>query len=106
MADPFNIRIFVPDGDPGGEVRQRPEVQRTGVYILVGYTREDVDLPIIGQADVDNGSIFSNHSAFLCSATVPYFPCAPLPKVCPVMASATPNGMIPRASVIHVWRSE
>ncbi|MBF8267114.1 MAG: putative Excinuclease subunit domain protein [Dehalococcoidia bacterium] len=75
MADPFTIRIFVPDGDPEGvrlidrmnwtgvgvafprtkwtEVRQRPEIQRTGVYILRGYVGEDADLPTlyIGQAD-------------------------------------------------------
>ena len=57
MADPFTIRIFVPDGDPEGvriidrmnwtglglvfprakwpEIKQRPEMQRTGVYVLV-----------------------------------------------------------------------
>lgn len=75
MADPFTIRIFVPDGDPEGvrlidrmnwtgvgvafprtkwsEVRQRPELQRTGVYILRGYVGEEADLPTIyiGQAD-------------------------------------------------------
>ncbi|WP_198148430.1 GIY-YIG nuclease family protein [Elstera litoralis] len=75
MADPFTIRIFVPDGDPEGvrlidrlnwtglgivfprakwqEVRLRPEVQRTGVYILVGYGGQDDELPTlyIGQAD-------------------------------------------------------
>ena len=74
MADPFTLRIFVPDGDPEGvrvidrmnwtgvgvafprtkwhEVRQRPEFQRTGVYMLVGTVEED-DLPTIyiGQAD-------------------------------------------------------
>lgn len=74
MADPFTIRIFVPDGDPEGvrlidrmnwtglglvfprskwpEVRNRPELQRTGVYILRGYGAEE-DLPTIyiGQAD-------------------------------------------------------
>jgi hypothetical protein len=74
MAAPFTIRIFVPDGDPEGvrlidrmnwtglgivfprskwaEVRQRPEFNRAGVYILVGYQEEE-DLPTvyIGQAD-------------------------------------------------------
>lgn len=74
-ADPFTIRIFVPDGDPEGvriidrmnwtglgiifprgkwaEVRKRPEFAKTGVYILVGYKGEDDDLPTlyIGQAD-------------------------------------------------------
>lgn len=81
MADPFTIRIFVPDGDPEGvrlidrmnwtglglvfprakwlEVRQRPELQRTGIYILVGYSNEDDDLPTlyIGQADGVRGRI-------------------------------------------------
>ena len=64
MAAPFTIRIFVPDGDPEGvrlidrmnwtglgivfprskwtEVRQRPEFNRAGVYILVGYQEEDL----------------------------------------------------------------
>lgn len=75
MSDPFTIRIFVPDGDPEGvrlidrmnwtglgivfprakwrEVRQRAELQRTGIYILSGYGSEDDDLPTlyIGQAD-------------------------------------------------------
>lgn len=75
MADPFTIRIFVPDGDPEGirlidrmnwtglglafprskwlEIRQRPELLRIGIYILVGYSTEDSDLPTlyIGQAD-------------------------------------------------------
>lgn len=75
MADPFTIRIFVPDGDPDGvrvidrmnwtgvgvtfprlqwtQVRQRPEFQRIGVYILVGYAEVDSDLPTlyIGQGD-------------------------------------------------------
>ena len=74
MADPFTIRIFVPNGDPEGvrlidrmnwtglgiafprsewrSVRQRPEFSRVGVYILVGY-QDDDDLPTIyvGQAD-------------------------------------------------------
>jgi hypothetical protein len=74
-ADPFTIRIFVPDGDPEGvriidrmnwtglgivfprskwlEVKQRAEFTRTGVYILVGYKSEGDDLPTIyiGQAD-------------------------------------------------------
>lgn len=80
MPDPFTIRIFVPDGDPDGvrlidrmnwtglglvfprgkwpEVRQRSEMQRTGVYILVGYGEND-DLPTIyvGQADGVRGRI-------------------------------------------------
>ena len=75
MADPFTIRIFVPDGDAEGvrlidrmnwtglglvfprakwpEVRKRPEMLRTGVYVLVGYKSDEDDLPTIyvGQAD-------------------------------------------------------
>lgn len=76
VPDPFTIRIFVPDGDPEGvrlidrmnwtglgiafprskwgEVRQRAEFARTGVYILVGYQEQkEDDLPTIyvGQAD-------------------------------------------------------
>ena len=70
MADPYTIRIYVPDGDPEGvrivdrmnrkgvglafprsrwlDTRQRPELARTGVYLLVGY-REGAsdDLPTI-----------------------------------------------------------
>lgn len=73
-ADPFTIRIFVPDGDPEGvriidrmnwtglgvafprnkwlDIKQRTEFLRTGVYILVGY-KENNDLPTlyIGQGD-------------------------------------------------------
>lgn len=84
MADPFTIRIFVPDGDPEGvrlidrmnwtglglvfprvkwpEVRQRAEMLRTGIYILVGYKGEDDDLPTIyvGQADGVRGRIDSH----------------------------------------------
>lgn len=84
MADPFTIRIFVPDGDPEGvrlidrmnwtglglvfprakwpEVRQRSEMLRTGIYILVGYNGEDDDLPTVyvGQADGVRGRIDSH----------------------------------------------
>jgi hypothetical protein len=73
-ADPFTMRIFVPDGDSEGvriidrlnwtglgiafprdqwrRVRQRNEFNKAGVYILVGYQTED-DLPTlyIGQGD-------------------------------------------------------
>jgi hypothetical protein len=75
MADPFTIRIFVPDGDPDGlriidrmnwtglgivfpredwsQIKQRPEFSKPGVYILIGYITDD-DLPTlyIGQGDV------------------------------------------------------
>lgn len=70
MADPFTIRIYVPDGDPDGvrivdrmnwtgkgvafpralwpEVQQRPEFSLPGVYILSGYTEgTSDDLPTI-----------------------------------------------------------
>ena len=87
MPEPFTIRIFVPDGDPEGvrlidrmnwtgvglvfprtkwpEVRQRTEMQRTGVYILVGYKGDDYDLPTIyvGQADGVRGRIDSHSAA-------------------------------------------
>ncbi|MGA8498287.1 MAG: GIY-YIG nuclease family protein [Xanthobacteraceae bacterium] len=75
MADPFTIRIFVPDGDPEGlriidrmnwtglgiifprkdwqKIRQRADFSKPGVYILIGYIADD-DLPTlyIGQGDV------------------------------------------------------
>lgn len=75
MPDPFTIRIFVPDGDPEGvriidrmnwtgvgiafprsewlKVKKRPEFEKTGVYILVGYREEDDELQTlyIGQGD-------------------------------------------------------
>lgn len=75
MADPFTIRIFVPDGDPEGvrlidrmnwtgigiafprthlaSVRDRSELAGAGVYVLVGYSNADDDLPTVyvGQAD-------------------------------------------------------
>ncbi|WP_041795229.1 GIY-YIG nuclease family protein [Pararhodospirillum photometricum] len=86
MPDPFTIRIFVPDGDPEGvrlidrmnwtglgvvfprakwsDVRQRAEMLRTGVYILVGYTEQDDDLPTVyvGQTD-DLRSRIDSHCA-------------------------------------------
>ena len=85
MADPFTIRIFVPDGDPEGvrlidrmnwtglglvfrrsdwsEVRKWGEMQRTGIYVLVGYRNENNDLPTldVGQADGVRGRIDSHH---------------------------------------------
>ena len=74
-ADPFTIRIFVPDGDPDGvriidrmnwtgrgivfprekwgDTRKRPDLANAGVYILAGYKEDSDDLPTvyIGQAD-------------------------------------------------------
>ena len=84
MADPFTIRIFVPDGDPEGvrvidrmnwtgvgvafprakwpDIRFRAEMQRPGIYILVGYQAPDDELPTIyvGQADGVRGRIDSH----------------------------------------------
>lgn len=75
MANPFTIRIFVPDGNPEGvrlidrmnwtglglvfrrsdwsEVRKRGQMDRTGIYVLVGHPNEHDDRPTlyIGQAD-------------------------------------------------------
>lgn len=75
MADPYTIRIFVPDGNPEGlriidrmnwtglgiafpredwtKIKQRTEFGRAGVYILIGRVTDD-DLPTIyiGQGDV------------------------------------------------------
>lgn len=87
MADPFTIRIFVPDGDPDSvmlidrmnwtglglsfprfkwpEIKQRPEFDQTGVYVLVGYNDKDEedDLPIVyvGQADGIRSRIDSHY---------------------------------------------
>lgn len=76
MADPFTIRIFVPEGDPEGiriidrlsstgiffafprtkweSVKNRAEFGQAGVYVLSGYADPEDDLPTIyvGQADV------------------------------------------------------
>jgi len=75
VADPYTIRIFVPDGNPEGlriidrmnwtglgitfpredwpKIKQRVEFGRAGVYILIGRVTDD-DLPTIyiGQGDV------------------------------------------------------
>jgi hypothetical protein len=75
MPDPFTIRIYVPDGEPDGvriidrmnwtgvgvvfprekwfDVRKRPEMGRTGIYILIGYANPEDELPTlyIGQGD-------------------------------------------------------
>lgn len=75
MANPFTIRIFVPDGDPDGlriidrqsspssffvfprnkweQIKNRTELEGAGVYILVGYSNPEDELPTvyIGQAD-------------------------------------------------------
>ena len=83
-ADPFTIRIFVAEGDPEGvrlvdrmnwtgvgvvfpreqwaAARQRAELGRTGVYVLVGYKEGDEDLPTlyIGEGDVVRDRIESH----------------------------------------------
>jgi hypothetical protein len=68
MADPFTIRIFVPDGGPEGvriidrmnwtgigaafprsrwpEIKAHPEFARARLYVLVGQVEDD-DLPTI-----------------------------------------------------------
>ncbi len=75
MTNPFTIRIYVPEGDPEGvriisrlsstakffalprvkweEVKDRPELINAGIYILIGYTNPEDELPTIyiGQAD-------------------------------------------------------
>jgi hypothetical protein len=87
MADPFTIRIFVPDGDPEGVrlidrvnwtglgivfprakwpgTEGRPEFGRTGVYVLVGYGGEADELPTlhVGQADGVRNRIDSHYQA-------------------------------------------
>ena len=84
MADPFTIRIFVPDGDPEGvrlidrmnwtglglvfprdkwpEVKQRNEMKKIGVYILIGYKegQDDLETIYVGQADGIRGRIDSH----------------------------------------------
>ena len=76
MADPFTIKIFVPEGDPEGvriidrlsstgiffvcprmkweQLRNRQELNQAGIYILSGYANPEDELPTIyvGQADV------------------------------------------------------
>jgi hypothetical protein len=85
VADPYTIRIFVPDGNPEGlriidrmnwtglgiafpredwpKIKQRTEFGRPGVYILIGRVTDD-DLPTIyiGQGDVVRDRI-TNHFA-------------------------------------------
>lgn len=75
MANPFTIRIFVPEGDPEGiriidrlsstgifyafprdkwnTIKSRPELRGAGIYILSGYSNPEDELPTVyvGQAD-------------------------------------------------------
>ena len=84
MSDPFSIRVFVADGDPQGvrlvdrmnwtgvgvvfpreqwpTARNRAELARTGVYILVGYKEGEEDLPTlyVGEGDAVRDRIDSH----------------------------------------------
>jgi len=84
-SDPFTIRIFVADGDPEGirfvdrmnwtgvgvvfprerwsAASKRPELTRTGVYILVGYKEGDDELPTlyIGEGDAVRDRVESHY---------------------------------------------
>jgi len=75
MANPFTIRIYVPEGDSEGlriidrqsspskffafprnkwdQIKHRPELTGAGIYILTGYSKSEDELPTvyIGQAD-------------------------------------------------------
>jgi hypothetical protein len=75
MANPFTIRIYIPEGDPDGlriidrqsspskffsfprtkweQIKNRPELGGAGIYILIGYSNPEDELPTvyIGQAD-------------------------------------------------------
>ncbi len=75
VAEPYTIRIFVPDGDPDSvriidrmnwtglgitfprdkwpSIKHRTEFTKTGVYVLVGYVSEEDELPTlyVGQGD-------------------------------------------------------
>jgi hypothetical protein len=135
VPDPFTIRIFVPDGDPEGvrlvdrmnwtgigvafprtkwgEVRHRPELQRTGVYILSGYASEDADLPTlyIGQADGvrnrieshaqekdfwDSGIVFVSTSGGLNRAHVTWLEYALVKRALETRRCHLDNGNIPQ----------
>jgi len=76
MSNPFTIKIFVPEGDPESiriidrpsscgmffafprtaweKLKNKPELNQTGIYILSGYADPEDELPTIyiGQADV------------------------------------------------------
>jgi hypothetical protein len=86
MPNPFTIRIFLPDGDAEGlriidrmnwtglgivfprekwlDVKLRSELDKTGIYILVGYqSNENDELPLlyIGQSDCVKNRIDSHY---------------------------------------------
>jgi len=81
MANPFTIRIYVPEGDPEGiriidrisstgiffafprdkwsSIKNRPELRGAGIYILSGYSDPEDELPTVyvGQADTISNRI-------------------------------------------------
>lgn len=81
MANPFTIRIFMPEGDPEGiriidrlsstgmfltfprnkwsTIRNRSELRGAGIYVLSGYSNPEDELPTIyiGQADTVSSRI-------------------------------------------------
>jgi hypothetical protein len=86
MSDPYTIRIFVPDGDPEGvrivdrmnwtgkgiafprskwgDLRQRMEFGKAGVYILVGYregSSDDLPTVYVGKATREMSSRIESH---------------------------------------------
>lgn len=88
MAEPYTIRVFVPDGDPEGVkivnllnwtgvgialprsawpmVRERPELRRAGVYVLTGTAEgTDGELPTIyvGQGDEIGARIDAHYAS-------------------------------------------
>jgi hypothetical protein len=88
MAEPYTIRVFVPDGDPEGvkiidllnwtgvgialpraawpKVRERSEFRRSGVYVLTGSAEgSDDELPTIyvGQGDEIGTRIESHYTS-------------------------------------------
>lgn len=86
MPDPFTLKIYVPSGDPDGvrildrmnwtgrgyfvprdrwaEVKSRPELDRPGVYVLIGYEIDDIGnetpLAYIGETNSIRGRIESH----------------------------------------------
>ncbi len=102
MSDPFTLRVFVPSGDPEGSlivekmnwtgrgyhvprddwpnIRNRPELQSAGVYILIGREEDELgnEMPVayIGQAEDirkrldqhDDSKEFWNQAMFFISA--------------------------------------
>ncbi|MBV1901797.1 MAG: GIY-YIG nuclease family protein [Kordiimonadaceae bacterium] len=103
MNEPYSIEIYIPNGDPEGlriirqkvwsveciyfprsewkVARLRPELDKTGIYILTGYSEADPDIPLIYIGQTDNlrdrieahikgprQKIFWNNAAVLTSA--------------------------------------